>query len=75
MTNVTIHRQGDALGISFPTKTRIRMGLEAGQDFTLIELADGIKLTRRNPRLERQMELAREVLRAQSDTLRELAKR
>ena len=51
------------------------MGFEAGQDLTLVELANGVKLTRRNPRLERQMEPAREVLRAQSDTLRELTKR
>ncbi len=75
MTSVTIRRQGNSLGISFPAETRIRMGFEAGQDLTLVELADGVKLVKRNLRLERQMELAREVLREQADALQELAKR
>ena len=51
------------------------MGFEAGQDLTLVELADGVKLVKRNARLERQMELAREVLREQADALRELTER
>ena len=75
MTRVTIRRQGNSLGISFPAETRIRMGFEAGQDLTLVELADGVKLVKRNARLERQMELAREVLREQADALRELTER
>ncbi len=75
MTTLTIRRQGNSLGISFPAETRIRMGFEAGQDLTLVELADGVKLVKRNLRLERQMELARDVLREQADALQELAKR
>lgn len=51
------------------------MGLEVGQDLTLVELADGIKLVKRNLVLERQMALAREVLHEQADALQELAKR
>ena len=56
-------------------RTRIRMGLEVGQDLTLVELTDGVKLVKRNLKLERQMELARDVLREQADVLQELAKR
>ncbi len=41
----------------------------------LVELADGIKLVKRNLKLERQMDLAREVLREQADAFQELAKR
>ena len=41
----------------------------------LRELADGVKLVKRNLVLERQMQLAREVLREQADALQELAKR
>ncbi len=51
------------------------MGFEVGQELTLIELADGIKLVKRNLELERQLTLAREVLREQDLALRELAKR
>ncbi len=75
MTTVTVRRQGNSVGITFPAETRIRMGLEVGQDLTIVELADGVKLVKRNVQLERQMALAREVLREQADVLQELAKR
>ncbi|MGI4747990.1 MAG: AbrB/MazE/SpoVT family DNA-binding domain-containing protein [Janthinobacterium lividum] len=75
MTTVTVRRQGNSVGVTFPAETRIRMGLEVGQDLTLVELADGIKLVKRNLVLERQMALAREVLHEQADVLQELAKR
>ena len=75
MTTVTIRRMGNSLGISIPAETRIRMGFEIGQDLTLVELADGVKLVKRNLALGRQMALAREVLSEQADALQELAKR
>lgn len=75
MPTVTVRRQGNSVGVTFPAETRIRMGFEVGQDLTLIELADGVKLVKRNVHLERQMELARDVLREQADALQELAKR
>jgi len=75
MDTVTIRKQGNSVGIALPAETRIRMGLEVGQELTLIELADGIKLVKRNLALERQLESAREVLREQADALQELAKR
>ncbi len=75
MSSITIRKQGNSVGVSFPAETRIRMGLEAGQELTLIELADGIKLVKRNLELERQLTLAREVLREQAGVLQELAKR
>ena len=75
MAMVTLRKQGNSIGVTFPAETRIRMGFEIGQDLTLVELADGVKLVKRNLVLERQMQLAREVLREQADTLQELAKR
>lgn len=41
----------------------------------LVEMADGIKLVKRHPQLERQMEMASEILREQADVFQELAKR
>jgi antitoxin component of MazEF toxin-antitoxin module len=70
-----VRKQGNSVGVSFPAETRVRMGFEVGQELTLIELADGIKLVKRNLALERQLDLAREVLREQADVLQELAKR
>ncbi|GAJ30807.1 AbrB/MazE/SpoVT family DNA-binding domain-containing protein [Acidomonas methanolica] len=75
METVTVRKQGNSVGITLPAETRIRQGLEVGQELTLVELADGIKLVKRNLRLERQMALAREVLREQADALQELATR
>lgn len=73
--SVTIRKNGNSVGIALPSETRIRLGLEVGQELTLVELADGIKLVKRNLELERQMAAAREVLREQADALQELAKR
>ena len=75
MATVTIRKQGNSIGVTFPAEIRIRMGFEIGQDLTLVELADGVKLVKRNLVLEQQMQLAREVLLEQADTLQELAKR
>jgi antitoxin component of MazEF toxin-antitoxin module len=75
MSKVTLRRQGNSVGVTFPADTRVRMGFEVGQDLTLVELADGVKLVKRNLVLERQMQLAREVLREQADALQELATR
>ncbi len=75
MSIVTVRKQGNSVGIALPAETRIRMGLEIGQEMTLIELADGIKLVKRNLVLERQLSLARDVLREQADALQELATR
>lgn len=75
MNTVTVRKQGNSIGIALPAETRIRMGLEVGQELTLIELVDGIKLVKRNLALERQLTLARDVLREQADALQELAKR
>ena len=40
-----------------------------------MEFADGVKRVKRSLKLDRQMQLAREVLREQADALQELAKR
>lgn len=75
MTTVTLQKQGELLSIDIPAETQARLGFEAGQDLTLVELSDGVKLVKRNPALERQIRVAREVMREQADALRELAKR
>lgn len=41
--------------ITLPIETRIGWVLEVGQELTLVEMADGIKLRKRNLKLERQM--------------------
>ncbi|MBS1053459.1 MULTISPECIES: AbrB/MazE/SpoVT family DNA-binding domain-containing protein [Gluconobacter] len=75
METVVVRKQGNSLGVTLPAETRIRLGLEVGQELMLVEMADGIKLVKRNLKLGRQMEMARETLREQADVLQELAKR
>ncbi len=75
MNAITLRKQGNSVGLTLPSETRIRLGLEVGQELTLIELADGIKLVKRNLKLERQMQLARQLLQDEADTLQELAHR
>ncbi|GBR59477.1 hypothetical protein AA18889_2121 [Acetobacter senegalensis DSM 18889] len=75
METVVVRKQGNSIGITLPAETRIRLGLEVGQELTLVEMADGIKLVKRNLKLECQMQMARETLQEQADVLQELAKR
>ncbi|OUI81132.1 regulator [Gluconobacter sp. DsW_056] len=75
METVVVRKQGNSVGVILPAETRIRLGLEVGQKLTLFEMADGIKLVKRNLKLARQMQMAREILREQADVLQELAKR
>ncbi|MFT9399667.1 AbrB/MazE/SpoVT family DNA-binding domain-containing protein [Acetobacter sp.] len=75
METVVVRKQGNSVGVTLPAETRIRLGLEVGQKLTLVEMADGIKLVKPHLKLERQMQMAREILREQADVLQELAKR
>lgn len=75
METVVVRKQGNSVGVTLPAETRIRLGLEVGQELTLVEMTDGIKLVKRNLRLEHQMQMALETLREQADVLQELAKR
>ena len=34
MTVLAVRRQGNSIGVTFPAETRIRMGLEVGQELT-----------------------------------------
>lgn len=75
MTMVTLQGQGGSLSVSIPAETQSRLGLEAGQDLTLVDLPDGVQLIKHETALERQTRLAHEVMHEQADALRELAKR
>lgn len=73
MAQVTVQQHGDAVGIDLPQNIRTRMGLEVGQQLTVIELHDGFKLVRHSAALERQLDVARKVLKEQADVLQALA--
>lgn len=37
METVVVRQQGNSVGITLPAETRIRLGLEVGQELTLVE--------------------------------------
>lgn len=73
MAYVTLRKQGDSVGITFPAETRTRLGFEVGQDLTIIEVEDGVKLVRRSSELEHQLSVAHEMLSKHAGVLQGLA--
>lgn len=73
MTQVTLEKHGDRLGIVFPPDLEALMGLEIGERLIVVVLHDGIKLVKGKPELERQIETAKRVLGEQTGVLRGLA--
>lgn len=72
MSTITLTQDGSAVSLALPADTRRRLGLEPGQAMTLIELADGVKLVRHDPALERQLAMARAVLEDERAALRQI---
>ena len=70
---VTLRKQGNSVGITFPAETRTRLGFEVGQDLTIIEVEGGVKLVRRSSELEHQLKVAREMLSKHAGVLQGLA--
>ena len=74
MTKIVLEQHGDTVQMTFSAETTRRLGLKPGQQLTLTDLADGVKLT--SPLTpERRQQLVREVLTEQAEALRLLADR
>ena len=73
MGHVTLRKQGNSVGVTFPSDTRTRLGFEVGQELTIIEVEDGVKLVRRSDSLEQQLNVARAMLREHAGVLQGLA--
>ncbi len=74
MSSITARRVGNSTGFTIPADTCARLGIEPGRSFTLIEGEDGLKIARSNPRLDRQLALADEILKSEGDVLQALAR-
>lgn len=64
----------DATGIGLPKKMLERLHINAGDPVFLLETPEGYLLTGIDPDVERQLEIAREVMSEYRETLRVLAK-
>lgn len=74
MTALMLRKSGNSVTVAIPADTRARLGLEVGDQLTLIEEPDGIRLVKYDPELERQLEAARAILKEEYEVLRALAR-
>ena len=74
MVKLKVTTIGSSAGVVLPKEVLARLKLEKGDTVFLTEAADGYRLTPYDPEFERQMDLARQVMRRRRNALRELAK-
>ena len=65
---------GNSTGVILPKDVLARLRVERGDHLTLVETQDGYHLQVADPEFERQMEVARKIMRKDRAILRELAK-
>lgn len=65
---------GNSVGVILPKEVLARLGLAKGDEVFLTEAPDGFRLTRYNEKVERQLRVAREIMKERRHVLRELAK-
>jgi len=74
MVKLKVTTVGSSTGVVLPREVLARLKIEKGDTLFLTEAPDGYRLTPYNPDFERQMTLARRVMRHRRDALRKLAK-
>jgi putative addiction module antidote len=65
---------GNSTGVILPKEVLTRLRVERGDQLTLVETPDGFRIQASDPEFEREMEVAREIMRKDRAILRELAK-
>ena len=64
---------GNSAGVILPKELLARLRLEKGDELYALETPDGIKLTRYDPQLAAQMEVAEKIMREDRQVLHKLA--
>ena len=65
---------GNSLGVVLPREILAELDLDRGDKLFLTRSPDGYRVTKSDPEFERQMMLARDIMKRRHDVLRELAK-
>ena len=65
---------GNSVGVVLPKEALDRLHLEKGDTVYLTESPDGFRLTPYDPEFEKQMTMARQIMKKRRDVLHELAK-
>ena len=74
MSTLKLTQIGNSLGVILPKELLGKFRLKQGDDLFVTETPDGFSITPHNQEFERQMALAREVMKENRAVLRELAK-
>ena len=74
MFSLKLSQIGNSVGVIFPKEFLARLHLEKGDTLYVTESPEGVRLTPFNPEFEKQMDLARQIMRSRRDVLHELAK-
>jgi putative addiction module antidote len=74
MATLKLRAIGNSVGVVLPKDLLGRLNLAEGDTLHVVETSDGFRLTRADNEFERQLEVAREVMRKNWNVLRELAK-
>jgi putative addiction module antidote len=65
---------GNSAGLVLPKEALAKLKIEQGDTVYLTEASDGFRITPYDPDFERQIKLARKVMRQRRNVLRQLAK-
>ena len=65
---------GNSVGVVLPKEALDRLYIEKGDKVYLTESPDGFRLTPYDPEFEKQMTMARQIMKKRRDVLHELAK-
>jgi putative addiction module antidote len=74
MLALKITKIGNSSGLLLPKEALAKLRVEQGDTVFLTETPDGFRITPYDPAFERQMTLARRVMKKRRNVLRELAK-
>ena len=74
MATLKLRAFGNSVGVVLPKDLLARLRVGEGDTVQVVETPDGFRIIRHDPEFERQMEVAREVMRRRRAVLHELAK-
>ena len=74
MLSLKITKVGNSAGILLPKEALTKLRVTQGDTVFLTETDDGFRITPYDPEFERQMGVARKVMKKRRNVLRELAK-
>jgi len=74
MVTLKLRKVGNSVGATFPQEALTALNVDVGDTVFLTPAPGGYRITPYDPTFERQMEIARDVMKEDRNLLRELAK-